>query len=193
MDGWNRDLTIWPQFPPKAKHRDGCIILWYWFPATGSRRQSAWRKIKQLRGKNFSSATYSCVYIYIYMYLLHCLHRKSKDDTWVSNNTYWELRKEPGFVQRDFPALWWLQSCKPHTFQRAQPLLWSGLVLVMSIPQSDCPLSALIFCIAVHWSCCLKKKVLMLCTRLCKHVIRTLVSFSNLCSHFHTYCVEFRK
>ncbi|KAM9724506.1 oxysterol-binding protein-related protein 3 isoform 3-T3 [Menidia menidia] len=32
--------------------------------------------------------------------------RKSKDDTWVSNNTYWELRREPGFVHMDFPALW---------------------------------------------------------------------------------------
>ncbi|XP_072250516.1 oxysterol-binding protein-related protein 3 isoform X1 [Leuresthes tenuis] len=32
--------------------------------------------------------------------------RRSKNDTWVSNNTYWELRKEPGFVHRDFPALW---------------------------------------------------------------------------------------
>lgn len=32
--------------------------------------------------------------------------RKSKDDTWVSNNTYWELRKEPGFTQIDFPTLW---------------------------------------------------------------------------------------
>ncbi|XP_078109250.1 oxysterol-binding protein-related protein 3 isoform X2 [Sander vitreus] len=32
--------------------------------------------------------------------------RRSKDDTWVSNNTYWELRKDPGFTQIDFPTLW---------------------------------------------------------------------------------------
>ncbi|XP_071388911.1 oxysterol-binding protein-related protein 3 isoform X2 [Centroberyx affinis] len=32
--------------------------------------------------------------------------RKSKDDIWVSNNTYWELRKEPGFSQVDCPVLW---------------------------------------------------------------------------------------
>ncbi|XP_074509973.1 oxysterol-binding protein-related protein 3 isoform X2 [Sebastes fasciatus] len=32
--------------------------------------------------------------------------RKSKDDTWVSNNTYWEQRKEPGFTQIDSPMLW---------------------------------------------------------------------------------------
>lgn len=32
--------------------------------------------------------------------------RKSKDDIWVSNNTYWELRKDPGFAQIDFPTLW---------------------------------------------------------------------------------------
>ncbi|XP_076594116.1 oxysterol-binding protein-related protein 3 isoform X2 [Chaetodon auriga] len=32
--------------------------------------------------------------------------RKSKDDTWVSNNTYWELRKDPGFTHVDFPTLW---------------------------------------------------------------------------------------
>lgn len=32
--------------------------------------------------------------------------RKSKDDTWVSNNTYWELRKDVGFGHIDFPTLW---------------------------------------------------------------------------------------
>ncbi|XP_037641390.1 oxysterol-binding protein-related protein 3 isoform X2 [Sebastes umbrosus] len=32
--------------------------------------------------------------------------RKSKDDTWVSNNTYWEQRKDPGFTQIDSPMLW---------------------------------------------------------------------------------------
>ncbi|XP_047455838.1 oxysterol-binding protein-related protein 3 isoform X3 [Mugil cephalus] len=32
--------------------------------------------------------------------------RKSKDDSWVSNNTYWELRKDPGFSHVDFPTLW---------------------------------------------------------------------------------------
>ncbi|KAM9310675.1 oxysterol-binding protein-related protein 3 [Pholidichthys leucotaenia] len=32
--------------------------------------------------------------------------RKSKDDTWVSTNTYWELRKDPGFAHIDFPTLW---------------------------------------------------------------------------------------
>ncbi|CAL8247094.1 unnamed protein product [Lota lota] len=32
--------------------------------------------------------------------------RKSIDDTWVSNNAYWELRKDPGFGQVDFPLLW---------------------------------------------------------------------------------------
>uniref|UniRef100_A0A665UCS4 Oxysterol-binding protein n=1 Tax=Echeneis naucrates TaxID=173247 RepID=A0A665UCS4_ECHNA len=32
--------------------------------------------------------------------------RKSKDDTWVTNNTYWELRKDFGFSHMDFPTLW---------------------------------------------------------------------------------------
>uniref|UniRef100_A0A3B4T4J5 Oxysterol-binding protein n=1 Tax=Seriola dumerili TaxID=41447 RepID=A0A3B4T4J5_SERDU len=32
--------------------------------------------------------------------------RKSKDDTWLSNNTYWELRKDLGFAHIDFPTLW---------------------------------------------------------------------------------------
>ncbi|XP_061633510.1 oxysterol-binding protein-related protein 3 isoform X1 [Phyllopteryx taeniolatus] len=32
--------------------------------------------------------------------------RKSKDDTWVSNNTYWESRHDPGFAHTDFPTLW---------------------------------------------------------------------------------------
>ncbi|KAG9332020.1 hypothetical protein JZ751_016247, partial [Albula glossodonta] len=30
--------------------------------------------------------------------------RKSEDDTWVSNNTYWELRKDPGFSRLDCPS-----------------------------------------------------------------------------------------
>ncbi|CAB1333893.1 unnamed protein product, partial [Coregonus sp. 'balchen'] len=32
--------------------------------------------------------------------------RKSKDDTWVSNNTYWDLRRDPGFAHLDCPVLW---------------------------------------------------------------------------------------
>uniref|UniRef100_A0A672FP04 Oxysterol-binding protein n=1 Tax=Salarias fasciatus TaxID=181472 RepID=A0A672FP04_SALFA len=32
--------------------------------------------------------------------------KKSKDDTWVSNNTYWETRRDPGFSKVDFPLLW---------------------------------------------------------------------------------------
>ncbi|XP_062322746.1 oxysterol-binding protein-related protein 3 isoform X1 [Osmerus eperlanus] len=32
--------------------------------------------------------------------------RKSKEDTWVSNNTYWDLRKDPGFCHVDCPVLW---------------------------------------------------------------------------------------
>uniref|UniRef100_A0A7N6BYL9 Oxysterol-binding protein n=1 Tax=Anabas testudineus TaxID=64144 RepID=A0A7N6BYL9_ANATE len=32
--------------------------------------------------------------------------KKSKNDTWVSNNTYWELRRDPGFGKMDFPVLW---------------------------------------------------------------------------------------
>ncbi|KAM4569064.1 oxysterol-binding protein-related protein 3 [Fundulus diaphanus] len=32
--------------------------------------------------------------------------RKSMEDTWVSNNTYWELRRDPGFSRMEFPTLW---------------------------------------------------------------------------------------
>ncbi|AWP21863.1 putative oxysterol-binding protein-related protein 3-like [Scophthalmus maximus] len=32
--------------------------------------------------------------------------KKSKDDTWVSNNAYWEQRRDPGFGKVDFPVLW---------------------------------------------------------------------------------------
>ncbi|KAJ8354460.1 hypothetical protein SKAU_G00220270 [Synaphobranchus kaupii] len=32
--------------------------------------------------------------------------KKSKDDTWVSNNSYWDLRKDPGFTNLDCPVLW---------------------------------------------------------------------------------------
>ncbi|XP_051574127.1 oxysterol-binding protein-related protein 3 isoform X4 [Myxocyprinus asiaticus] len=32
--------------------------------------------------------------------------QKSKDDTWMSNNSYWELRKDPGFSSLDCPVLW---------------------------------------------------------------------------------------
>ncbi|XP_033831043.1 oxysterol-binding protein-related protein 3-like [Periophthalmus magnuspinnatus] len=32
--------------------------------------------------------------------------KKSRNDTWVSNNSYWEQRREPGFSKIDFPVLW---------------------------------------------------------------------------------------
>ncbi|KAG7469685.1 hypothetical protein MATL_G00131410 [Megalops atlanticus] len=32
--------------------------------------------------------------------------KKSKDDTWVSNNTYWDLKMDPGFANLDCPVLW---------------------------------------------------------------------------------------
>uniref|UniRef100_A0A8C8CB39 Oxysterol-binding protein n=1 Tax=Oncorhynchus tshawytscha TaxID=74940 RepID=A0A8C8CB39_ONCTS len=31
---------------------------------------------------------------------------KSKDDTWLSSNVYWEQRKNPRFSREDFPVLW---------------------------------------------------------------------------------------
>lgn len=27
-------------------------------------------------------------------------------ERWVSNNTYWELRKDPGFLKLENPQLW---------------------------------------------------------------------------------------
>ncbi|KAM4705434.1 oxysterol-binding protein-related protein 3 isoform 2-T2 [Rhinophrynus dorsalis] len=32
--------------------------------------------------------------------------RKSSDDSWVTNGTYWQLRKDPGFAKMDCPILW---------------------------------------------------------------------------------------
>ncbi|XP_041102277.1 oxysterol-binding protein-related protein 3-like isoform X1 [Polyodon spathula] len=32
--------------------------------------------------------------------------RKSSEDTWVSKQTYWDLRKDPGFANLDNPVLW---------------------------------------------------------------------------------------
>nr|XP_061808273.1 oxysterol-binding protein-related protein 3-like [Nerophis lumbriciformis] len=32
--------------------------------------------------------------------------KKSDYDTWVNNNSYWELRRDPGFMKVDFPVLW---------------------------------------------------------------------------------------
>ncbi|XP_036422875.1 oxysterol-binding protein-related protein 3a [Colossoma macropomum] len=32
--------------------------------------------------------------------------KRAEDDSWVSNGTYWELRKDPGFSKLDFPLLW---------------------------------------------------------------------------------------
>ncbi|XP_049331942.1 oxysterol-binding protein-related protein 3a isoform X1 [Astyanax mexicanus] len=32
--------------------------------------------------------------------------KRSEDDAWLSNGTYWELRKDPGFSKLDFPLLW---------------------------------------------------------------------------------------
>lgn len=54
--------------------------------------------------------------------LFFCLRRKSKDDTWVSDNTYWELRKDPDFAHIDFPTLWWPLNCRSHAFRPAQLL-----------------------------------------------------------------------
>lgn len=46
------------------------------------------------------------LYMIINYFLLCCADRKSAGDRWVSNNTYWELRKDPGFSKMDFPVLW---------------------------------------------------------------------------------------
>ncbi|XP_050992340.1 oxysterol-binding protein-related protein 3a isoform X3 [Labeo rohita] len=32
--------------------------------------------------------------------------KRAEDDSWVSNGTYWDLRKDPGFSKLEFPALW---------------------------------------------------------------------------------------
>ncbi|XP_041933075.1 oxysterol-binding protein-related protein 3a [Alosa sapidissima] len=32
--------------------------------------------------------------------------KRSEDDLWVSNGTYWDLRKDQGFKQMEFPLLW---------------------------------------------------------------------------------------
>ncbi|XP_067282117.1 oxysterol-binding protein-related protein 3a isoform X1 [Pseudorasbora parva] len=32
--------------------------------------------------------------------------KRSEDDSWVSNGTYWELRKDHGFSKLEFPVLW---------------------------------------------------------------------------------------
>ncbi|KAG8442995.1 hypothetical protein GDO86_011713 [Hymenochirus boettgeri] len=32
--------------------------------------------------------------------------RKSSDDSWLTNGTYWQLRKDPGFMKLDCPVLW---------------------------------------------------------------------------------------
>uniref|UniRef100_A0A671M5K6 Oxysterol-binding protein n=1 Tax=Sinocyclocheilus anshuiensis TaxID=1608454 RepID=A0A671M5K6_9TELE len=31
---------------------------------------------------------------------------RAEDDSWVSNGTYWDLRKDPGFSKLEFPVLW---------------------------------------------------------------------------------------
>ncbi|KAF4100564.1 oxysterol-binding protein-related protein 3a [Onychostoma macrolepis] len=32
--------------------------------------------------------------------------KRAEDDSWVSNGTYWDLRKDPGFSKLEFPVLW---------------------------------------------------------------------------------------
>uniref|UniRef100_A0A673LFR5 Oxysterol-binding protein n=1 Tax=Sinocyclocheilus rhinocerous TaxID=307959 RepID=A0A673LFR5_9TELE len=32
--------------------------------------------------------------------------KRADDDSWVSNGTYWDLRKDPGFSKLEFPVLW---------------------------------------------------------------------------------------
>lgn len=41
----------------------------------------------------------------------HSLFRKSRDscgrDVWITNETYWKLREDPGFSSLENPQLWW--------------------------------------------------------------------------------------
>uniref|UniRef100_A0A8C1YG18 Oxysterol-binding protein n=1 Tax=Cyprinus carpio TaxID=7962 RepID=A0A8C1YG18_CYPCA len=32
--------------------------------------------------------------------------KRAEDDSWVSNGTYWDVRKDPGFSKLEFPVLW---------------------------------------------------------------------------------------
>ncbi|XP_053570127.1 oxysterol-binding protein-related protein 3 isoform X1 [Bombina bombina] len=32
--------------------------------------------------------------------------RKSNDDSWVTNGSYWQLRRDPGFIKLDSPVIW---------------------------------------------------------------------------------------
>lgn len=72
---------------------------------------------------------------------LFCLHRKARDDTWVSNNTYWELRKDPGFAHVDFPTLWWpcaadhtnIWTCTASTVICDPDWFWWCLYLILTI------------------------------------------------------------
>lgn len=69
----------------------------------------------------FTTCCQNCVHTCMCAWLVCYLHfdRKSKDDTWVSTNTYWELRKDPGFTRIDCPVLWWHLTHNPAT-----PSLW---------------------------------------------------------------------
>lgn len=108
----------------------------------------------------------------------YCLHRRSKDDTWVSNNTYWELRKDPGFAHIDFPTLWWPLYWRLHTFQPAQPLLWTRLALVMSVLQSYCAHS-------VHLIALVASAYLTCVNMFMQAYYVNVDQFKQFCPHFH--------
>lgn len=46
------------------------------------------------------------VHVYISMFVLRKAKDSSGQDVWLTNSTYWELRKNPGFANLDNVTLW---------------------------------------------------------------------------------------
>lgn len=53
-------------------------------------------------GQNFFSPSLSLFFFPFYRKVIDANQREA----WVTNDTYWELRKDPGFSKVEIPVLW---------------------------------------------------------------------------------------
>lgn len=62
------------------------------------------------RGMEFDCILYRSRDLWSDLYLSFFFYRKVIDanqrEAWVTNETYWELRKDPGFSKVEIPVLW---------------------------------------------------------------------------------------
>lgn len=123
---------------------------------------------------------------------IFCLHRKSKDDTWVSNNTYWELRKDSNFSHIAFPILWWLLNFRSYTLLHPHSLYCDQGQLLRNLYPG---LTIYIQCRSFFY--CNKKKLALIVSAYINCVNMFMQpyygSVDAFCSCFHSIPLKLRK